>query len=171
MFLTYAFLLYRILLPASENLQRIIDESMIHRQGAAVAIDVETGQVLAFYRMDVAARRLAAPGSAIKPTRLFTPQKSGPSGSRDGAGLFQQSFLFPRDHRSRAAAEETQSDGPDSNFTRQTAVTLPPLRGLNRKTDYSCTRMARRSLGSVLARVSLKEDCPNTSRKALRMAG
>ena len=29
-------------------------------QGAAVAIDVETGQVLASYRMDVAARRLAS---------------------------------------------------------------------------------------------------------------
>ena len=80
MFLTYALLLYRILLPASpasENLQRIIDESMIHRQGAAVAIDVETGQVLASYRMDVAARRLAAPGSAIKPFTLMALLDAG----------------------------------------------------------------------------------------------
>jgi penicillin-binding protein 2 len=79
-FLTYALLLYQILLPAgpaSENLQRIIDESMIHRQGAAVAIDVETGQVLASYRMDVAARRLAAPGSAIKPFTLMALLDAG----------------------------------------------------------------------------------------------
>jgi cell division protein FtsI/penicillin-binding protein 2 len=79
-FLTYALLLYRILLPASpasENLQRIVDDSMIHRQGAAVAIDVETGQVLAAYRMDVAARRLAAPGSAIKPFTLMALLDAG----------------------------------------------------------------------------------------------
>ena len=50
---------------------------MIHRQGAAVAIDVETGQVLAFYRMDVAARRLAAPGSAIKPFTLMALLDAG----------------------------------------------------------------------------------------------
>jgi cell division protein FtsI/penicillin-binding protein 2 len=79
-FLAYTLLLYRLLLPASaanDHLQRIIDESMIHRQGAAVALDVETGQVLASYRMDVAARRLAAPGSAIKPFTLMALQDAG----------------------------------------------------------------------------------------------
>jgi cell division protein FtsI/penicillin-binding protein 2 len=79
-FLAYTLLLYRLLLPASpanDHLQRIIDDSMIHRQGAAVALDVETGQVLASYRMDVAARRLAAPGSAIKPFTLMALLDAG----------------------------------------------------------------------------------------------
>jgi penicillin-binding protein 2 len=79
-FLVYALLLYRILLPAgpaNQPLQHIVDESMNHRQGAAVALDVETGQVLASYRMDVAARRLAAPGSAIKPFTLIALMDAG----------------------------------------------------------------------------------------------
>jgi penicillin-binding protein 2 len=79
-FLVYALLLTRILLPAStanEPLQRIIDESMVRREGTAVALDVETGQVLASYRMDVAARRLAAPGSAIKPFTLMALLDAG----------------------------------------------------------------------------------------------
>jgi len=42
-----------------------------------VAVDVETGQVLASYRMDVAARRLAAPGSAIKPFTLMALLDAG----------------------------------------------------------------------------------------------
>jgi cell division protein FtsI/penicillin-binding protein 2 len=79
-FFVYALLLYRILLPAApsnEPLQRIIDGAMNQRQGAAVALDVETGQVLASYRMDVAARRLAAPGSAIKPFTLMALMNAG----------------------------------------------------------------------------------------------
>jgi cell division protein FtsI/penicillin-binding protein 2 len=74
MFLLYALLLGRLLLPpveATGSLQRSFDDSMKQRQGAAVALDVETGKVLASYRMDVAARRLAAPGSAIKPFTLM----------------------------------------------------------------------------------------------------
>jgi cell division protein FtsI/penicillin-binding protein 2 len=79
-FLAYTLLLYRLLVPsgpANGQLQRIIDDSMAHRQGAAVALDVETGEVLASYRMDVAARRLAAPGSAIKPFTLMALLDAG----------------------------------------------------------------------------------------------
>src|SRR5262249_50421036 len=50
---------------------------MNHRQGAAVALDVETGQVVASYRMDVAARRLAAPGSTVKPFTLMALMDAG----------------------------------------------------------------------------------------------
>jgi cell division protein FtsI/penicillin-binding protein 2 len=74
MFLWYLLLLGRLFLsPVTETgvLQRSLDDSMKQRQGAAVALDVETGKVLAGYRMDVAARRLAAPGSAIKPFTLM----------------------------------------------------------------------------------------------------
>jgi cell division protein FtsI/penicillin-binding protein 2 len=80
MFFIYALLIYRILSPAGaadERLQRGIDDSMNHRQGAAVALDVETGQVLASYHMDVAARRLVPPGSAIKPFTLMALMEAG----------------------------------------------------------------------------------------------
>jgi cell division protein FtsI/penicillin-binding protein 2 len=50
---------------------------MNRRQGAAVALDVETGQVLASYHMDVAARRLVPPGSAIKPFTLMALMEAG----------------------------------------------------------------------------------------------
>jgi penicillin-binding protein 2 len=50
---------------------------MKNRQGAAVVLDVETGQILASYRMDVAARRAASPGSAIKPFTLMTLIEAG----------------------------------------------------------------------------------------------
>jgi cell division protein FtsI/penicillin-binding protein 2 len=41
------------------------------RSGAAVVVDVTSGQVLAAYNPDVAARRLARPGSAFKPFTLL----------------------------------------------------------------------------------------------------
>jgi len=41
------------------------------RQGTAVVMDVGSGEILAAYRMDVAARRLASPGSTIKPFTLM----------------------------------------------------------------------------------------------------
>ena len=63
MLFLYALLLGRLFLPPvvaeTGSLQRSFDDSMNQRQGAAVALDVETGKVLAYYRMDVAARRLA----------------------------------------------------------------------------------------------------------------
>src|SRR5713226_900782 len=79
-FLVYALLLWRLLFPvgaANERLQRSVDDSMNHRQGAAVALDVETGQVLASYHMDVAARRLVPPGSAVKPFTLMALMEAG----------------------------------------------------------------------------------------------
>ena len=79
-FLLYVFLLLSLILPApaaNERLQRTVDAAMSNRRGAAVALDVETGQILAGYRMDVAARRLAAPGSTIKPFTLMALLDAG----------------------------------------------------------------------------------------------
>jgi cell division protein FtsI/penicillin-binding protein 2 len=74
-------LLYRMFVmpigTTSERLQRSIDDSMNHRQGAAIALDVETGRVLASYRMDVAARRVVPPGSTIKTFTLLTLMDAG----------------------------------------------------------------------------------------------
>lgn len=53
------------------DLQQTIDRSMRGRSGTAVALDVNSGRILAGYRLDVAARRLARPGSVIKPFTLL----------------------------------------------------------------------------------------------------
>lgn len=52
------------------NLQQAMDRAMGNRAGAAVALDVDSGRILAHYRLKVAAQRLASPGSVIKPFTL-----------------------------------------------------------------------------------------------------
>ena len=44
---------------------------MSGRAGTAVALDVDSGRILASHRIDVAARRLARPGSTVKPFTLL----------------------------------------------------------------------------------------------------
>jgi cell division protein FtsI/penicillin-binding protein 2 len=62
---------------SNTRLQRVVDTSMNQRQGTAVALDVAGGQVVASYRMDVAARRMASPGSAVKPFTLMALLEAG----------------------------------------------------------------------------------------------
>jgi cell division protein FtsI/penicillin-binding protein 2 len=50
---------------------------MAGRSGTAIVIDVASGHLLASYRLDVAARRRAHPGSAIKPFTLRALLESG----------------------------------------------------------------------------------------------
>jgi cell division protein FtsI/penicillin-binding protein 2 len=52
-------------LPA--GLETTMNRAMQGRAGTAVALDADTGRILAIYHPQVAARRLARPGSAIKP--------------------------------------------------------------------------------------------------------
>jgi len=61
----------------NERLLRAVKDAMNQSQGTAVALDVETGQVLASYRMDVAARRVASPGSTMKPFTLIALWEAG----------------------------------------------------------------------------------------------
>lgn len=81
MFVIYLFFLSWILVSPSgttnERLQRTLNDAMNDRQGTAVALDVETGQVLASYRMDVAARRVVSPGSTMKPFTLMALLEAG----------------------------------------------------------------------------------------------
>lgn len=58
--------------PASESLQVAASRAMAGRSGTAVVLDVRSGQVLAAYHLDVAARRVVYPGSSIKPFTLMT---------------------------------------------------------------------------------------------------
>jgi len=59
------------------KLQHAVTEAMNGRSGAAVVLDVATAHVLAAYRLDVAARRVAYPGSSIKPFTLMALLQSG----------------------------------------------------------------------------------------------
>jgi len=53
------------------DLQRAMDRAMTGLAGSAVALDVDSGRVLARYHPQVAARRLARPGSTVKPFTML----------------------------------------------------------------------------------------------------
>jgi cell division protein FtsI/penicillin-binding protein 2 len=59
------------------ELQQVMDRAMANRAGAAVALDVESGRILAHYHLKVAAQRLAPPGSVVKPFTLLALLHSG----------------------------------------------------------------------------------------------
>ncbi len=61
----------------NDPLQEALNQTMKNRPGAAVALDVETGRIVASYHMDVAARRIASPGSTVKPFTLMALLKAG----------------------------------------------------------------------------------------------
>jgi len=50
---------------------------MYGRSGTAIVLDVRSGQLVATYRLEVAGRRLARPGSAFKPFTLLALLQSG----------------------------------------------------------------------------------------------
>lgn len=58
-------------------LQSTVDHAMAGQSGTAVVLEVGSRRVLAQHRLDVAAQRLAAPGSAIKPFTLLALLDSG----------------------------------------------------------------------------------------------
>jgi cell division protein FtsI/penicillin-binding protein 2 len=62
---------------ADPGLQHAASRAMAGRTGSAVVIDVATGKVLAAYHPEAAARRVALPGSAIKPFTLLALLESG----------------------------------------------------------------------------------------------
>lgn len=66
-----------VALLRGETLRQAVDRAMRGRAGAAVVCDVRSGRILAHYRLDVAARRLATPGSAVKPFTLLALLRSG----------------------------------------------------------------------------------------------
>lgn len=53
------------------NLQSAVVRAMAGRNGSAVVLDVSSGKVLAAYHPETAARRLALPGSSVKPFTLL----------------------------------------------------------------------------------------------------
>lgn len=65
----YRLLLVPLLLQAA-SLDPDAARAMAGRQGSLVALDVRTGRLLAAYHPEVAARRLAKPGSTVKPFTL-----------------------------------------------------------------------------------------------------
>lgn len=63
--------------PASAALQSAVSRAMGSQRGAAVVLDVHSGRVIASSHLDVAARRVVAPGSSIKPFTLVALLQSG----------------------------------------------------------------------------------------------
>ena len=61
----------------ASDLSRTVDRIMHGRSGTAVVVDVASNRVLAVYHPEVAARRLARPGSAFKPFTLRALLESG----------------------------------------------------------------------------------------------
>jgi len=55
----------------NEGLQNATARAMAGHSGTAVVLDVPSGQVLAAYHLEVAARRVVHPGSSIKPFTLM----------------------------------------------------------------------------------------------------
>jgi penicillin-binding protein 2 len=62
--------------PHSE-LQQAVTRAMAGQRGASVVLDVSSGQLLASYHLEVAARRLVYPGSSIKPFTLRALLEAG----------------------------------------------------------------------------------------------
>src|ERR1700693_2206835 len=59
------------------SLQQTMDSLMANRSGAAVALDVDSGRILAHYHLKVAAQRLVSAGSGVKPFTLLALLGSG----------------------------------------------------------------------------------------------
>lgn len=59
------------------KLRRAVAETMASQRGTAVVLDVRSGHLLAAYHVDVAARRVALPGSSIKPFTLLALLQAG----------------------------------------------------------------------------------------------
>lgn len=62
---------------ASSALQDAAHRAMARQRGTIVVLDVQSGRVLASSHLEVAARRVAAPGSSIKPFTLMALLESG----------------------------------------------------------------------------------------------
>jgi penicillin-binding protein 2 len=65
--------------PQTDNakLQDAIAQTMAGQRGTAVVLDVHSGRMLAAYHADVAARRVARPGSSVKPFTLLALLQTG----------------------------------------------------------------------------------------------
>lgn len=62
---------------ANRPLQNAIKKAMGEQRGAAVVLDVPSGRVIGAFHLEVAARRVVAPGSSIKPFTLLELLQSG----------------------------------------------------------------------------------------------
>lgn len=63
--------------PVDIALQTALARAIRNQRGTAVVLDVHSGRILASSHLDVAARRVAAPGSSIKPFTLLALLESG----------------------------------------------------------------------------------------------
>jgi cell division protein FtsI/penicillin-binding protein 2 len=70
-------ILSRVNTAAKEELQAAVERAMEGRAGAAVVVEVSTGEILAAQELELAAHRLVRPGSTVKPFVLMALLESG----------------------------------------------------------------------------------------------
>jgi cell division protein FtsI/penicillin-binding protein 2 len=63
--------------PASDEFQAAVERVMAGQAGTAVVVEVDSGRLLASYRLEAAARTLVSPGSTLKPFTLAALLESG----------------------------------------------------------------------------------------------
>ena len=63
--------------PMGSGLQSAVTRAMQGQHGTAVVLDVTSGKVIASSHLEVAARRVVAPGSSVKPFTLLALLRSG----------------------------------------------------------------------------------------------
>lgn len=83
LFTTLVPALYAQAISKNESLQHAADRAMEERAGAAVVADVSTGEILAARGLELAAHRLARPGSTVKPFVLMALLESGKLDARE----------------------------------------------------------------------------------------
>ncbi len=121
--------------PVGE-LQRAVERVMTGRSGTAVVAEVGSGRLLAHYRLDMAARTLAAPGSTVKPFTLAALLESGKLSA--GATLFCR-------RRVRLAGQELDCTHVE------TPEPLDPVAALAYSCNYYFSQMGGRLEAAELA--------------------
>jgi cell division protein FtsI/penicillin-binding protein 2 len=80
-----------------DRLQDAATRAMAEQSGTAVVLDVKSGEILAQVRPEVAARRLARPGSALKPFTLLALLEAGRLSPGERIRCLQKVRLAGRD--------------------------------------------------------------------------
>src|SRR5579862_3807049 len=87
------------------SLQRAVERGMANARGTAVVLDVHSGQIIAAYRPEVAARRVVRPGSTIKPFTLLALLQAGKVD--DHTALLCKRSLYIAGHKLDCSHPET----------------------------------------------------------------
>jgi hypothetical protein len=115
------------------------------RSGTAVVVDVASGQLLADYHPEIAARRLARPGSAFKPFTLLALLQSGKLRIEGDATHFLMVTFWESEVAIRAFAGDDISVAKYYDFDKDFLLELEPCSTHYEMSDDEPTgRMSKR---------------------------